>query len=527
MAEHARQPGVLRRDLVGVHRVEVARRPGVHHEIGAAELVTELGCAVTLLDVLEEELLLAHAASSHALSVSAPGRCSSEPGHPTLPGVRRAALPAVEPMPARVSGALPWVGAGRRLLRDPTAFFADARSRHGDTFVVDAFGFRMFCVFSPAGVRRLYELPEHEASFGLATYRLIGFKLPPELLAGRRNSPHHLFGNQRVESYLENLEEAMRVEVEQLGASGSFDVFAESRRIGHRLGFASWAGVEAASPRHLDRLVPLFDRIDSSEAFVRPGRAFVTWATRRARERRAMHAIERVVAEIWAERQRIGVVRGDFLEQLVASYDDLPPDEALTGAARDVIMLHVGAQSNLYAALAWTLVHVLERPEDVDRIRAGDDALLESCSNEAIRMAQRSITLREVLTPIEVTDEQRTTSLGKGTFLTTMLSVTNTTCAPGLDRFDPAHYPQGRRLDPGVPVATKELVSTFGHGPHSCPAARFSISAIRIAVGRLLDAFDLVLETRDAAPRQRQIGGVARAEQPVRVTYRARVPARA
>ena len=264
-------------------------------------------------------------------------------------------------MPARV-GAVPWVGAGVGLLRDPTRFFARARRRHGDTFVVDAFGYRLFCVFSPAGVRRLYELPEREASFGLATYRLIGFKLPLELLSGRRNGPHHLFGNQRVEGYLDNLQQAVDVELNELGDDGSFEVFREAKRLGHRLGFASWAGIEAASPRYLDRLIPLFDRIDSSEAFVRPAQAFRTWATRRARERRAMHDIERVVAEIWAERRAAGIVRDDFLEQLVASYDDLTPDEAVVGAARDVIMLHVGAQSNLYAALAWTLVNVLRNP---------------------------------------------------------------------------------------------------------------------------------------------------------------------
>lgn len=430
-------------------------------------------------------------------------------------------------MPPRASGLLPWVGAGTALLRNPTRFFTRARRKHGDTFVVDAFGFRMFCVFSPAGVHRLYELPEHEASFGLATYRLIGFKLPPELLAGRRNSPQHLFGNQLVEGYLGNLEAAVELELDELGNAGTFDAFTEARRLGHRLGFASWAGVEAASPAYLDRLIPLFDRIDSSEAFVRPAQAFRTWATRRARERDAMHRIETVIADIWTARQHDGVTRGDFLEQLVVSYDDLPPDEALTGVARDVIMLHSGAQSNLYAALAWTLLNVLANSEYVDRIRAGDDALLEACANESIRMAQRSITLREVLKPIEVTDENRTYRLDPGVFLTTMLSVNNCTAAPGLQRFDPSHYDARRRLVRDVPVATKELVSTFGHGPHSCPAARFSISAIRTAVRRLVETYDLTVEQPDPEPRRRQIGGIARSERPVPIQYRQRSQPRA
>jgi cytochrome P450 len=167
----------------------------------------------------------------------------------------------------------------------------------------------------------------------------------------------------------------MRLEIEQLGASGRFEVFAEMRRLGHRLGLASWIGNEAATERHLNRLIPLFDRLDSASAFVSPANAFVIAATRYARERRAMHAIEATVAEIWAARQRRGARAGDFLEQIYASYDDLEPAARDVGVARDVIMLHLGAQSNLYAALAWTFINVVQRPEVADRVRAGDGPL--------------------------------------------------------------------------------------------------------------------------------------------------------
>src|SRR4051794_34305423 len=209
-------------------------------------------------------------------------------------------------MPPRAAGRLPWVASGLALLRNPTRFFADTRRRLGDTYVVDAFGFRLFCVFSPTGVQNLYALPESRASFGLATYNLLKLKIPGELFAGRRNGPRTLFGGENVERYLTNLEEAVRLEIEQLGDSGRFEVFAEMRRLGHRLGLASWIGNEAATGSHLDRLTPLLDRLDSAGAFVSPANAFVIAATRYARERRAMHAIEVIVAEIWADRQRRG-----------------------------------------------------------------------------------------------------------------------------------------------------------------------------------------------------------------------------
>ena len=418
-----------------------------------------------------------------------------------------------------VLGGLPVLGAGLSLLRDPTTFFAKARRKYGDTFVVDAFGFRLFCVFSPEGVRSLYQLPEAEASFGLATYRLIKFKLPPELLMGRRNSPHRLFGNQQVEGYIASLEHAADAEIEALGSRGRFEIFTEMRRVAHRLGFASWAGKEAASPQYLDRLIPMFDRIDSAEAFVRPAQAFLTMATDRRRERAVMRGIEAVVGEIWAGRQQRGEVAGDFLEQLVESYSDLEPEAQLVGAARDVIMLHVGALSNLYAALAWTVVNLVTRPDLLDRVRAGDDDLLERVASESIRMAQRSITLREVLQPVTVDDGTEAYRIGKGAFVTTMLSVTNTTVEPGLSTFDPAHY-QGRKLVVDLPA--RELVSTFGHRHHACPASRFSITAIRIATRRFVDAYEITPRFQTAAPRRRQIGGVARAQRPCWVDYRAR-----
>jgi len=247
------------------------------------------------------------------------------------------------------------------LLRNPTEFFVRQRERHGDTFIVDAFGHRLFCVFSPDGVRSLYAQPEEQASFGMATYTLIKAKVPIELLLGRRNHPKSLFGNAKVETYMDNLHQAVGQEIDRLGDTGKFEIFDEMRRLGHRLGLASWSGPEAASPRYIERLIPLFDRLDSSESFVRPDRNVVTWATRKRSERRAMKGIEEILGEIIASRAGQPPV-GDFLDQIYQSYADLPPDEQMTGTARDVIVIHMGSQSNLYAALAWTFVNLLHIP---------------------------------------------------------------------------------------------------------------------------------------------------------------------
>jgi hypothetical protein len=246
----------------------------------------------------------------------------------------RAPLPAIEPMPPLAGPRLPWVGAGLGLLRDPTWFFARARARLGESYVVDAFGWRLFCTFSPAGVRALYAFPEHEASFGLATFNLVfRHKAPLELVAGRRKRPHDLFGNQELEGYLAQLERAVALQIDELGAQGRFEAFAWMRRLGHRLGLACWAGPEAAAPPLLDRLIPLFDRLDTADAFVRPASRFVTAATRQARERRAMRGIETALAEIVRVRAlRGGDGGGDFLDQIAAAWADVAPGERRSGS---------------------------------------------------------------------------------------------------------------------------------------------------------------------------------------------------
>ena len=414
-------------------------------------------------------------------------------------------VPEVPALP--VVRGLPRVGVGVPLLLDPTAFFERARSRYGDTFVADAFGFRMVCVFSPEGVRSLYALEEKDASFGLATYRLIKFKMPEELLTGRRVTPHQLFGRQLTETYLTALDDAMTLELAALGSQGTFEVFAEMRRVAHRLGLMSWGGPELA--RRVDELAPLLDALDSAEAFVRPVQAFRTAATKRRAERAALARVEGVVAEVLASSEPSG-----FLATIAEAWDGEP--DAAVGIARDLVLIHLGSLSNLYAALAWTLVHLLQRPALLEQVRAGDDVLLEQCANESIRVTQRSITLREVLRPVEIPYGESTVTVPAGAFLTTMLSVTNTTAAPELSSYDPAHY-SGRKL--AVELPAKELVSTFGHKWHTCPASRFSITAIRVAVRQLLDAYDLAPLFTDVPMRRQQIGGVARAARPVRVRY--------
>ena len=430
--------------------------------------------------------------------------------------------PAIDPMPAIVPGRLPWIGAGGALVRDPTAFFSKCRERFGDTFLVDAFGYRLFCVFSPVGVRSLWRLPEEQASKALADLTLLSHKVPIELFEGRRTLPHDLFARDDVEVYLDHLHEAVDVELSALGDSGSIELFAFTKRLAHRMGLASWGGMIGASAEQLDALAAHFEQLDGSESFVHPRKAMLAIATRKHRERRAMHAIEAIVADLLREREHSPDADStDLFSRICASWDGAPSPAREIGIARDVIVVQMGSQSNLFAAMAWTLIYALQHPTIVDQIRAEGDSVLDSFSHEAIRMSQRSIVLRRVVSPVEIADEQVTYRVEPGTLIATMLSVTNRSAAKGLDEFNEKNY-RGATFLREKDLPARELVTTYGHGKHTCPAHRFSTSAIRHSVGEIFRRYELTAQFDEPLPLRRQIGGVARADRPCVVRYVAR-----
>src|SRR5215831_8820795 len=142
-------------------------------------------------------------------------------------------------MPAVAEGVgLPWDVP----VDDPVAAIAAARDQLGDTFVVDSGPDRYLFTFSPAGVAGFYALPEDQASKGVADWRMLRRKVPDEVFAGRRTLPHELFGREDVGTYLANVELALDATVAELGDASEVDLFGVTRRLGHRVGLASWGG---------------------------------------------------------------------------------------------------------------------------------------------------------------------------------------------------------------------------------------------------------------------------------------------
>jgi cytochrome P450 len=213
--------------------------------------------------------------------------------------------------------------------------------------------------------------------------------------------------------------------------------------------------------------------------------------------------------------------RSGFLDEIARRWADAAEPERTQGIARDVVLLHVATMTNLFAALGWTLAHLALHPETLARAVAGDAALLDRCALESIRIGQCSVMLRTVMHEIEIDDGRTRYRLTPGVTLATMLALTNTTSAPGLDRYEPDRW-DGRRLRDEQQLPTREAVTTFGFGPHRCPAQRFSMSAITRTVRRLATRYDLTASFSAVRPIPEQIGGVGRAADPCPIAYRER-----
>jgi cytochrome P450 len=427
----------------------------------------------------------------------------------------------VEPMPPVADAALPW----DRELADPVAVLAVARAACGDTFVVDGPEHPTLFVFSPEGVRNFYALPEAAASKGVADWMMLRRKLPDELFDGRRTMPHALFGREDVRNYLELLDAAIDISFAELGPAGTVDVFAYTRRLGHRMGLAAWAGETPSQDPRFDELVVALDELDGSAAFVHPEAMAAVAASGKRAEHAAMAEVEALLTTtVRARDARSSDTRADDLfERVMAHWHDTGEPTRTIGIARDVILVHLASMSNLFAASGWMLGQLVLHPDVLDRVQAGEPGLLERCALESTRLGQRSVMLRAVLSPVELSDEHRTYRVAPGAQIATLLPLTNTSAAAGLDTYDPDRWVR-RRLRDEAALPARELVTTFGHGEHTCPAQPFSLAAMCRSAERLVATYDLEPAAGFEAitPLAVQIGGVARSQHPCEVRYRAR-----
>jgi cytochrome P450 len=402
---------------------------------------------------------------------------------------------------------------------DAVAAIAAARARHGDTFAVQSGRDHYLFTFSPTGVESFYGLPEEKASKGVADYLMLRRKLPDEIFDGRRVLPGTLFRRDDVAGYLANLDRALEHTTTELGLSGSVDVFDLTRRLGHRMGLASWAGPGSAQGDAFDRLVRAFDILDGSDAFVHPDAMAAVAASNKRAERAALDEVADIVAAAVRRWDAGHTDDQGLFGRIVDAWCSEAKDVRVRGIALDVALIHIASMSNLAAALGWALVDLLEHPAHLARVITGDADLAQRCALESTRLAQRSIMSRTVLSPVCLDVGEVSYQVPPGWTIATLLPLLNTSVAPGLKNWDPDRWTRHRLTDEKA-LPSPMLVTAFGHGRHSCPAQPFSLSAMTAAMTHLFGRYQMTPDwTTHPRPVPAQIGGVARADGPCRLDY--------
>jgi cytochrome P450 len=409
---------------------------------------------------------------------------------------------------------------------DAVAMIAAARARYGDTFVVESGREHYLFTFSCAGVESFYALTEETASKAVADYLMLRRKLPDEIFVGRRTLPSTLFRRDDVASYLANLNRALEQTTTELGPAGSVDVFDLTRRLGHRMGLASWAGPGSADGEAFERLVRAIDALDGSDAFVHPDRMAAVAATNKRAERAALDEVADIVVAA-VRRFDVSERPGEkdnqgLFGRIVDAWSSEAESSRLRGIALDIALIHIASMSNLAAALGWALVDLLEHPTQLARLRSGRSDSVEfaqRCALESTRLAQRSLMTRTVLSPVDFDTGEVTYQVPPGWNIATLLPLLNTSVAPGLKQWDPDRWTR-HRLSEQNALPSPMLVTAFGHGRHSCPAQPFSLAAMTAATTHLLREYQMTPGwTSHPQPVPAQIGGVARAAGPCLVDY--------
>ena len=298
-----------------------------------------------------------------------------------------------------------------------------------------------------------------------------------------------MFRRDDVASYLVNLDHALAQTVAELGPEGTVDLFDLTRRLGHRMGLASWAGPGSAEGDTFDRLVAAFDTLDGSDAFVHPDAMAAVAASDKRAERAALDDVAELV-EIAVRRRDSGQTTDEALfGRIVETWSSEPPDVRTRGIALDVALIHIASMSNLMAALGWASSTCSSTRRDLRRVAYGDTEIWRDAARwrargwRSARSCRAPCWLRSTSTPA-----RSRYRVPAGWTIATLLPLLNTSAAPGLERWDPDRWRRHRLADASA-LPSPMLVTAFGHGRHSCPAQPFSLAAMTAAMTHLLGRY--------------------------------------
>ncbi len=333
-------------------------------------------------------------------------------------------------------------------------------------------------------------------------------------------------------------------------AAGQVDLFPIGRRLVLRIVTQALFGPELAG------------RTDELDALIEPAKTYLEQpglrqlphpipGTRRARARQARAALDAVIDDEIARRQRDGAGDGDgdgrddVLAMLLAAGPD-GTGELSMDEIRDQVVTLIGAGFDTTAsAVAWTVLEATGHPTIWADLRAEADAVLGDrpvaslgrADLDGLEVAASVVAESLRLHPPGVFTPRLTTqAIDVGPYRIPKRSMV--LWSPYLAGRDPATWPDpttfdpGRHRDPTPEQAAQQRLALvpFGRGPRQCIGFALAQMELTLITARLAQRVDLTMARRGIPPAygmvvNRPLGGVPACVTPV-AGMEARQPAR-
>lgn len=374
-----------------------------------------------------------------------------------------------------------------RLWRDPDGFLADCAGRFGDVFGLRLWPIGEVAVVSaPQAIVQLLRGPADELLTGEATRRLLPIlderSLPcldgPEHRA-RRRLLLPVFGGRRLATYAERIEAAVAAELAGWPPGRTVAALPRLRRLSLAIAAELVLGENPAE------LGPLLREAVSGRAAL--GALFPGLAPARRGLERRRRRLERLFAEC-ARRPVSG-------EHALAAMLEAGLDEEAILAELGTLL--VVAHESTACALAWALELLARHPQQLERLRDGDERYTEAVAHEILRLRPPVLdAVRLAAAPLRLADGSRI-EVGTIVMAAPLLVHRRPELYPDPDRFRPERFLDGKP-PPGAFVP-------FGGGERRCLGAQLALLELTSLLRVVARRFALA-SAGSAAERMRLIG---------------------
>lgn len=437
--------------------------------------------------------------------------------------------------PPTVPG-VPLAGNALDFRRNPVAVLQDGYDRFGPIFSIRLGPMKAAVLIGPEMNRFFYRQTDRLLSQSAVYQQFVpifgrGFTLavPRAEYLEQRAILAPAFQPQRMPGYVATMVRRTNEWLAALGDAGAFDLM-ELEQLAIRTTSSALMGEAFYRDMGAD-FGPLYhDVVRGIDVMLPP------WLPlpRFRRRDRARETLRRRIRALVEARRASADAHDDFLQQMaLARYTDgslipLPTLESM------IMFLVFSASESTPLQAGWTLIHLLQAPAYLDRVRAEIDAVLADGPPEALDPAalgrlrqtewaiKESVRLRPMTTMLwrktvqTYTIGDYTVPAGWITIISPAITHRLSTLYTNPETYDPDRFAPDRAEARGVPYA----LSGFGGGEHACPGVSFAFNFMKVVLAMLLDKY--TLELVNPNPQPDYSSAITRPEAPCLVRYRRR-----